>query len=202
MHRALRWRHQMEIFSALLALCVGIHQSPVNSPHKGQWRGALMFSLICTWTNDWVNNRNAGDLRRHRAHYDVTVMLELEMVGQKWGTTCDCHISNRPVSQIPQRTCPISYSASFYNRNLCTFVRISLTKWWIICEMGQFLDISDSESTLSYHNNLPTSITWQRHRLTDNLSRHKRVGVFCCPTMKSTFMFYQSLFVTSALTWR
>ena len=49
-------------------------RSPVNSPHKGQWRGALMFSLISAWTKDWVNNRDAGDLRRHRAHYDVTVM--------------------------------------------------------------------------------------------------------------------------------
>ena len=53
----------------------GIHQSPVNSPHKGQWRGALMFSLICSWINAWVSNREAGDLRRHRAHYDVIVMI-------------------------------------------------------------------------------------------------------------------------------
>ena len=45
-----------------------------NSLHKGQWRGALMFSLICVWINDWVNNREAGDLRRYRAHCDVTVM--------------------------------------------------------------------------------------------------------------------------------
>ena len=52
----------------------GIHRSPVNSPHKGQWRGALVFSLICVWINDWVNNREAGDLRRYRAHYDVIVM--------------------------------------------------------------------------------------------------------------------------------
>ena len=35
----------------------GIHRSPVNSPHKGQWRGALIFSLIGGWMNDWVNNR-------------------------------------------------------------------------------------------------------------------------------------------------
>ena len=49
----------------------GIDRSPVNSPHKGQWRGALMFSL------SWVNNREAGDLRRHRAHYDITVMYGL-----------------------------------------------------------------------------------------------------------------------------
>ena len=48
--------------------------SPVNSLHKGQWHGALMFSLICVWINDWVNNREAGDLRRHRGHYDVIVM--------------------------------------------------------------------------------------------------------------------------------
>ena len=52
----------------------GIHRSPVNFPHKGQWRGALMFSLICAWANGWVSNRNTGDLRRHCAHYDVTVM--------------------------------------------------------------------------------------------------------------------------------
>ena len=52
----------------------GIHRSPVNSPHKGQWRGALMFSLMCTRINGWVNNGEAGDLRHHRAHYDVTSM--------------------------------------------------------------------------------------------------------------------------------
>ena len=66
------WRHQMETFSALLALCAG--NPPANPPHKGQWRGALVNSLICAWTNDWVNNRDAGDLRRNRAHYDITVM--------------------------------------------------------------------------------------------------------------------------------
>ena len=52
----------------------GIHRSPVNSPHKGQWRGALMFSLICARINGWANNGDAGDLRRHLAHYDVIVM--------------------------------------------------------------------------------------------------------------------------------
>ena len=52
----------------------GIHRSPVNSPHKGQWRGALMFSLMSAWLNGWVNNCEAGDLRCHHAHYDVSVM--------------------------------------------------------------------------------------------------------------------------------
>ena len=52
----------------------GMHRPPVNSPHKGQWRGALMFSLICTRINGLVNNGETCDLRSHRAHYDVTVM--------------------------------------------------------------------------------------------------------------------------------
>ena len=57
----------------------GIHRSPVNFPHKGQWRGALMFSLICAWIKGWINIREAGDSRRHRAHYYVTVCpLELK----------------------------------------------------------------------------------------------------------------------------
>ena len=57
----------------------GINRSPVDSLHNGQWRGALMFSLICVWINGWVNNREAGDLRRYRAHHDVTVMYHLSI---------------------------------------------------------------------------------------------------------------------------
>ena len=51
----------------------GIHRSPGNSPHEGHWRRALMFSLMCAWTNGWLNNRDAGDWRLCRTHYDVTV---------------------------------------------------------------------------------------------------------------------------------
>ena len=69
------WRHQIAIFSTLLVLCAG--NSPVNSPHKGQWGGALVFSLTCPWTNGYVNNRDAGDLRCYRAHYEVTVMNKI-----------------------------------------------------------------------------------------------------------------------------
>ena len=64
------------IFRVSAALCGEKNLwSPVNSPHKGQWHEALMFLLICAWMNGWVNNREAGDLRCHRAHYDVTAML-------------------------------------------------------------------------------------------------------------------------------
>ena len=55
----------------------GIHRSSVNSPHRGQGRGALLFSLIYAWINGWVNNREAGDLRRLGAYYDVTLMTLL-----------------------------------------------------------------------------------------------------------------------------
>ena len=58
----------------------GIHQSPVNSPHKGHWRQVLMFSLIWAWINGWVNDHEAGGLRRHRAHYDVTVICGFESI--------------------------------------------------------------------------------------------------------------------------
>ena len=70
------WRHQTEKFSMLLAICAG--NSPVRgeSPYKGQWRGALMFCLICVWINGWVNNGAVGDLRRYRAHGDVIVMVQ------------------------------------------------------------------------------------------------------------------------------
>ena len=66
----INWKH----FPRYWPFVRGIHRSPVNSPHKGQWRGALMFSLICVWINGWVNNGETGDLRRHRPHYDVIVM--------------------------------------------------------------------------------------------------------------------------------
>ena len=53
----------------------GIHHSPMNSPHKVQWRGALVIYLICAWTYSSVYNRDAGDMIHHRAHYDVTVVI-------------------------------------------------------------------------------------------------------------------------------
>ena len=67
----IKWTH----FPRYWPFVRGIHRSPVNSPHKGQWRGALMFSFVCVWMNGWINNRYAGDLRRYRTHYDVTLMI-------------------------------------------------------------------------------------------------------------------------------
>ena len=66
----IQWKH----FPRYWPFLRGIHRSPVNSPHKGQWRRALMFFFICARINGWVNNREAGDLRCYRTHYDVIVM--------------------------------------------------------------------------------------------------------------------------------
>ena len=64
----IKWKH----FPRNWPFVRGIHRSPVNSPHKSQWHGALIFSLICVW----VNNCEAGDLRRHRGHYAVIVIVK------------------------------------------------------------------------------------------------------------------------------
>ena len=66
----IKWNH----FPRYWPFARGIHRSPVNSPHKGQWRGALVFPLISAWINDWANNREASDLRRPMGHYNVSVM--------------------------------------------------------------------------------------------------------------------------------
>ena len=67
---AFKWKH----FPRYWPFVRGIHRSPVNSPHKGQWRGALMFTLICGRINGWVNNCEAGDFTRNPAHYHVIIM--------------------------------------------------------------------------------------------------------------------------------
>ena len=92
----IKWKH----FARYWPFVRGIHRSPVNSPHKGQWRGDLVFSLIYTWTNTWANNGDADDLRRHRAYYDVIVMNIGEM----------CEPWNMPIS-------------TFYN---CTVIKQSV----------------------------------------------------------------------------
>ena len=84
----IKWKHFPRYWPSVR----GIHRSPVNSPHKGQRRGALMFSLVCVRINGWVNNGEAGDLRRHRAHYDVIVMNFSNLLN---GLRACIHVSKR-----------------------------------------------------------------------------------------------------------
>ena len=66
----IKWKHLPRYWSFVS----GIHRSPKNSSHKGQWCRVMMFSLICAWIKVWVNYCEAGDLRRYRTRYDITVM--------------------------------------------------------------------------------------------------------------------------------
>ena len=85
MMTSFKWKH----FPRYWPFLRGIHWSPVNSPHKDRWRGALMFSLICAWINGWVNNGEAGDLGRHRAHYYVIAMLQDNQIKAWAGVRCN-----------------------------------------------------------------------------------------------------------------
>ena len=81
----IKWKH----FLCLWPIVREIHRSPVGSPHKGQWSGALKFSLVWAWTGGWANNRGAGDLRCHRAYYDVTAIRKdfnhtHDLSAEKW----------------------------------------------------------------------------------------------------------------------
>ena len=91
------WKH----FPRYWPFVRGIHRSPVNSLHKGQWRRALIFSFIRDWINGWVNNREAGDLRRHRVDYDVIVMMQHGNVnGLYRGVTWTWRRLNSPTTSL------------------------------------------------------------------------------------------------------
>ena len=95
----IKWKHFLRYWPFVRV----IHLSPVNSPHKSQWCGALMFSLMYTWANGWVNNRDAGDLRRYGVHCDVSVMW--------YFVTCFITVTlheRHDVSKRQQRDCLIN----------------------------------------------------------------------------------------------
>ena len=106
----IKWKH----FRRYWPFVRGIHRSSVNSPHKGQWRGALMISSICAWINGWVNNREAGDFRCHHAHYDATVMRPQHNKGMciYLGYTLYGHV-------LPVYTTKKGYSQ---NKTMCIYI--------------------------------------------------------------------------------
>ena len=57
----------------------GIHRSPVDSTHRGQWRGALMFSLICARTRCFLwfapEQKVEETIETAVIYYDVTVVV-------------------------------------------------------------------------------------------------------------------------------
>ena len=118
-------------FDVFFDLCLrGIHRSSVNSPHKGQWRGALMFSFICAWINGWVNNRETGDLRRHRANYDVVVVtfLCLEEMGENNNLNAPGIVSVSPFFHNYVTIFLIVYRCHYFHTSLSHYTRSSTCK--------------------------------------------------------------------------
>ena len=80
------WRHQMEIFSALMALCAENSSGPGEFPTQRPVTRNFDVFLICARINNWVYNRGSGDLRRHRVHYYVIVMRNLIVLVETYST--------------------------------------------------------------------------------------------------------------------
>ena len=128
----IKWKH----FPRHWPFVRGIHRSTVSSPYKGKWRGALMFPLIYAWINAWVNNRKAGDSRRHRAHYDVIVINAKTFRGHdvtilfREATTCvtprfiKTHLALNKMAAILQSTFSNTF---FWMKRFCILTNISLT---------------------------------------------------------------------------
>ena len=77
------WRHKMETFFALLVILCG--NSPVTGEFSAQRPVTRSFDFFLrTWINGWISNREAGDFRRHRTHYDVTVMSVIKKPSKPW----------------------------------------------------------------------------------------------------------------------
>ena len=93
----------------------------------GEFTGALMFSSTCAWMNGWVNNREASDLRRHGAHYDVTIMVMIFLQSPCTGCT------------TVYWTLKLKYGATIFTAEIdrpnsrgggvCACVKISMTLW-------------------------------------------------------------------------
>ena len=158
------WRHQMHgNICRVTGLCAG--NSPVigEFPHKGQWRGALMFSLISAWINSWVNNREAGDFRRHRAHYDVIVMRQPSSLWRRLshGTKhqslrATTTLKSPPPPPPPDKMAVISQtiiSDAFVNEMFCIWLigycKIGRSRpcAWTICVTNRLSHSQDRTST-------------------------------------------------------
>ena len=102
----------MEAFSASLAFRAGIHWSTMNSPHKASDAEHWCILLICAWTDSSANN---GDLRCHRAHYDVIIM-----VMKTRNVICGIRF------QHPSPSRNVSFHGYFFQNMDCIFVSLDL----------------------------------------------------------------------------
>ena len=167
----IKWKH----FPRNWPFVWGIHRSPVNSPHKGQWRGALMFSLICVWINDWVKNGEAGDLRRSRAHYDAIVMNS-SPPGQNGGKL-------QTVNAISSMK-----SVSFYFFTLFFSILCLGSDWWQLL-IGLHNGQAPSHYLKKNMTHFRDSYLRQNVRWVDSITSHERHGVSSYRPFEGLFRF-------------
>ena len=147
----------------------GIHRSTLKSPHKGQWRVALMFSYICTRINGWVNNGDAGDLRRDRAHYDVSVMFhwwstiwgfqryECNVVSHRLGATIKWSLHSSYVLQLfwncrrHSTWHPIKLQSDIDISTKMSLLLSFVISWWVNTQYIRFLIGLCMYSRMSYN---------------------------------------------------
>ena len=162
----INWKH----FPRHWTFVRGIHRSPVNSPHKGQWRGAFMFSLICTRINGWVNNGEAGNLRRHRAHYDVIVMSLTGLLCRQ--RILKYYTSGLPLMNFAVVRCQPSVSIFF------TINSLALREWCGQCNATWSICVQSSESInigtlVLYEYNNVIWVQWSLQLM--NIAVHHRI---------------------------
>ena len=129
----IKWKH----FPRYWPFVRGIHRPPVNSSHKSQCREAVMFYLICAWINGWVNNRESGDFRRHRVHYDVTVMGAMRRESET-----DYHAANQ--SHLPHYCHTVNGDGSKLTDQSCVwlgFIHLGLVTEWRMCALVNWVII-------------------------------------------------------------
>ena len=134
----IKWKH----FPCYWPFVKGIHRWPVDSPNKDQVRGALMLSLICAWTNDWAKDRYASDLRRHRTHYDVTVMSHQEAGLASHDTASKhCYLAIFPVPAQSLHQCHVNsqfvrnkYVIVMWRVLIYAFCKMLYPNQWNLCD--------------------------------------------------------------------
>ena len=174
----IKWKH----FPHYWPFVRWIHRSPVNSPHEGQWRGALMFSMICTRTNGWVNNGEAGDLRRHHANYDVTVVLCQNRSGLTQDDMCT------GIKAI----CKLTHVISI----------ITPRNWMLVCFSIQYIS--------TQHNSTPQKVlaakVWAERNCLETASRCKphvgRVNTTCHGHTVSILLIYWFTLHDDVIKWK
>ena len=127
-----------------------------------------MCFFICIWINGWVNNREAGDLRCYRAHYDVTVMSTTYLDKPHNVTACAVSIlhigSNLRVLKVEYswRTSPMP----------CLLLQRVLAypgHWFYVGKMSRWIPLGRNSTPLSDHLNVQN---WPKMQISYFSSSH------------------------------